>query len=355
MSSASKLRIDGVKSWLNDNPWVPWAFLSAFVFLFAMSIELDKDASPLLHAIFYCTKRLGVLAVIMVPSFRALILGGMPPLSDYVVGFAVLTGVCAVLAQLGDTVITWATADALSATAVAVSLILVRVTLGLARSPWRNSALERSFESIGLPAAGYYVKAKPRTKLSSNDIRSTSAHEAGHTLPHAALAALPAHFVAVVELDHETGSLGYVTGVDDGDHLEVRRTFVEWQMLMLLGGRVAQRVLLGSETLGGTSDYSKWLTLANVYLSNGIKGLFYDEPKGADQVMLNKVALDNLQREQEALLAEFFENNLDVLSDLTDALVEHRRLDAEALEPFMARVRMPDGFPRPKRPTEPLN
>lgn len=339
-----------IRSWLSDNPWVFWAVMAAAAVLCAMCIELDKDASPLLRGIFDCTVRIGGLAVVIMPSIRALISGDRPPLSEFVLGFVALAGVTALLAEVGDPVISWATSDPISATAVGASLLLVRLVLDLSGSPSRAGAHYRSFEHVARGAVGF-TRVAPRPKPSASDVRSTAAHEAGHALPHAALASLPPYFVAVVELDHGTRSLGYVTAVDDGENIGGRRPFVEWQMLMLLGGRIAQRVLLGSETLGGTSDYSKWVTLASGYLSNGIKGLFYSEPNGADQVMFNKVALDNLQREQEALLTQFFEINRSVLSDLTDALIEHGSLDATALAPFMTRVRLPEGFPNPNEAT----
>jgi hypothetical protein len=105
---------------------------------------------------------------------------------------------------------------------------------------------------------------------------------------------------------------------------------------------------LGTQSLGSTSDYSKWIAMATLYLSNGIKGPFYSEPKDIEQLTLNKAALESLQREQETLLAKFFALNHSVLLALTDALLVHFQLGADALKPFLERVRFPEGFPIPK-------
>lgn len=342
-------QLEGFTRWLACNTWIIWAALTAALVFWGLSIELHKDASPLLRSIFNYTAWIGALAVVILPSIRSIfdLDGGRPQVRDYFFGFAALTMVCTLLTEVGDAVISWVKSDPLGATAVGVALLLVRWVLDIARPSQRAVALQYAHGRLASGMAGV-ARAIQRPTPSARDDKSTAAHEAGHALPHAALAALPADFVAVMEQNHDTGSLGFVTGVNDGENMLTRRSFAEWRMLMLLGGMAAEKALLGSETLGGTSDYRMWVATANAYLSNGIKGLFYSEPQGAEQVMFNKVALDNLQREQEALLAEFFALNLDVLTDLTDSLLAHRRLDAEALTPFMERVRFPEGFPLPR-------
>lgn len=328
------------------SPWVMWAVGSVALACWALSIEPPDDASALLRGIFSYTARLGTLAVVVIPSFRAIINGGRPIVRDFFFGFAALTMVCTLLAQVGDPVIRWARSDPLGATAIGVALVLVRWVLELARPSPSAQAVEYAHGRLESAGSGVATSIQ-RPTPSAGDDKSTAAHEAGHALTHAALAALPADFVVVLEQDHHTSSLGFVTGVIDGENMLLRRPFAEWLMLMLLAGMSAEKALLGSETLGGASDFRKWVMVATAYLANGTKGLFYSEPKGADQVMFNKVALDNLQREQEALLADFFRLNVDVLRDLTEALQGRRRLDVEALTAFMQRVQFPAGFPRP--------
>lgn len=343
----SIMQLESFTRRLACNTWITWAALTATLVLWGLSIELHKDASPLLRSIFNYTAWIGAFAVVILPSIRSILSGGRPQVRDYFFGFAALMMVLTLLTVVGDAVILRVKSDPLGAIAVVVSLLLVRWVLDMARPSQRGVALQYAHGRLASGMAGV-ARAIQRPTPSARDDKSTAAHEAGHALPHAALAALPADFVAVMEQNHDTGSLGFVSGVNDGENMLTRRPFAEWRMLMLLGGMAAEKAQLGCETLGGTSDYRMWVETANTYLSNGIKGLFYSDPQGAEQAMFNKVALDNLQREQEALLAEFFALNLDVLTDLTEALLTHRRLDAEALTPFMERVRFPEGFPLPR-------
>jgi hypothetical protein len=339
-------QLHGLIKWSADNIWVVWAVLTVTIVLWGLSIDLPKDASPLLRSIFTYTSRIGALAVVIMPSIRLLMNGGRPLVRHYFFGFAALTMVCSMLAEAGDAAIAWVKANPLGAIAVGVSLLLVRAVVDVARPSQQSVALDFAYGRLAGGGPGV-ARASQRLKPSANDNKTIAAHEAGHALLHAALAALPTDFVAVMEQNHDTGSLGFVTGVNDGEHMLTRRTFAEWRMLVLLAGMAAEKALLGSETLGGSSDYRMWVAMAHTYLSNGIKGLFYSEPLGTVQVMFNKISLDNLQREQEALLAEFFAINLDVLTEVADTLVAHRRLEVEALTPFMRRIRFPKGFPHP--------
>ncbi len=180
----------------------------------------------------------------------------------------------------------------------------------------------------------------------ARDNRTTATHEAGHALIHAALENLPTDFVAVVGLDGRDRSFGHVSAVNEG-HLITSRTFAEWKMLMLLGGLASEKKLLGEETLGGSGDYEKWLWTANAYLANGTRGVFYDQVGTPDKLQHNNAVLERLQRDQEAQLETFFALNVMVLGELSDTLLEKRRLDAQALAPFMERVVFPEWFPKP--------
>ena len=57
--------------------------------------------------------------------------------------------------------------------------------------------------------------------------------------------------------------------------------------------------------------------------------------------------LNALKQQQCALLATFFELNDAVLRELSAAAQEKRTLRRDDLLPFFARVRFPEGFPRP--------
>ncbi|MDL5034276.1 hypothetical protein QRD43_20410 [Pelomonas sp. APW6] len=334
-----------IARWLSHNTWSIWAAVAIAVVPLGLSIEPNTDASPLLRKILTYTLNLGVMVLVLRLSVRSIIGDGQALFRACARGFAALAMTCMALVQFGDAVIAWARAEPLAATAAGVALVLVRFVVHAAQTSRQGDLLLHPRLAGGADGLASLMQ---RQRPSALDDRSTAVHEAGHAMVHAALEELPSEFEMVMGQDLDTGSLGFVTGLVDGENLLVRRSFAEWRMLMLLAGMAAEKALLGCETLGGVSDYRMWMATASVYLANGVKGVFFSEPRGADQLMMNKVALGQLQRDQEALLAEFFEMNIDVLTELANQLMAHRRLDAGALEPFLARVKFPDAFPRLK-------
>ena len=258
-----------------------------------------------------------------------------------VMGFMAYATALWAIGAYGDFVFKEVMAQPQGAIAVAISCLIVHVILRFAFGRREPAIALEGAGGMSARAVGVF-----RPAPTTHDNRATATHEAGHALIHAALDYLPHGFVAVVERNDRENSLGHVSAVNEG-HLLTSRVFAEWKMLMLLGGLAAEKALLGGETLGGSSDYRMWLATVQPYLANGTRGAFHYPPVSTEEIAFNSTVIERVQREHEATLAVFFEMNADVLRDLADALLERRRLDVEALTPFMERARLPDGFPKP--------
>lgn len=319
--------------------WFARAVFVTALIVFSFKIRLPQDASPLLQNIFNYTVFGGAIFLIAVPSIRAAVQGNKPSISGFITGFAWLAVVACVLSVYGDSIITFAKADPMGTIAIAISVHLVRLVSGMVPQPSNAVAFDFAHGTTRLGS-------RPQAPTLWDD-EATAAHEAGHALLHAALDRLPDGFVAVIEQNSEAGWLGFVTGVGEGTLL-TSRVFSEWRMLMLLSGKAGEKALRGCETLGAKSDYQYWLAEANSYLSSGFNGEFYASPQSDVQRLCNKQALDDLQQDQEATLDEFFALNRVAHAELSNALLNQRRLDIEALSNFMERVKFPGGFPLPK-------
>jgi hypothetical protein len=118
-------------------------------------------------------------------------------------------------------------------------------------------------------------------------------------------------------------------------------------MLNALAGQAAERVLLGESSLGSATDCSQWLPLARAHCENQFGGLFYAEPRNLLEQNANDAQLSELRKRQLQRLADFFELNRGVLAELAKCLREQCRLDTEDLAPYLKRVVVPEGFPRP--------
>jgi hypothetical protein len=176
--------------------------------------------------------------------------------------------------------------------------------------------------------------------------RHTAYHEAAHALCLAALGRVPVNARAVVETEVIDGEVAgkvrwnYSSG---GDEL----FDADWRMITLLAGKVGEVRSLGAFTLGAESDYLKWQALARQYLSNQSLGVYFVEPQNQFEQSTNIEMLQGLERQQTQLIYQLLDLNHAVLHEMAEALLAKRVLERSEMIPFLARVTLPDGFPRP--------
>lgn len=244
------------------------------------------------------------------------------------------------IGSCGDMVYAASVANRLAA---AVNLVAVLLLWPLVR----QAVLKPLFRRRGEAAEeGVAAVATEQRFPTGRDRDHAAAHEAGHIMAYAALEELPAGLcVELHDSAQPDGSLGFAGGCSS-DHLLPLRSFVEWRMVVDLAGQVAEQQLLGEATLGALQDHEVWLKRARGYLSLQIRGSFYARPQNAFEQARNDDALEALRREQLDLLKCFFAQNAALLSEIAGALVTSGRMGLADLRPFLARVVLPDGFPR---------
>jgi Peptidase family M41 len=190
------------------------------------------------------------------------------------------------------------------------------------------------------------IALKKKTEPTKRDNRVISVHEAGHALIYAALGVLPDELKIVLHDQSKLGVLGYVSSVER-EHVLTSRVFAEWNMLLSLGGQVAEEVLLGEASLSAYSDIPRWQISAKAYLSHGFGLTYFNQPENQFEAVQNQAALDALRAKQCVLLQQFFFKNKQVLEDLAVTVSEKRELFKSDLTPFLDQVQLIDGFPKP--------
>ena len=213
------------------------------------------------------------------------------------------------------------------------------------RSTWSHGIAFSG--SVSARAVGAAILSKP-LKITERDSHYIAAHEAAHALIYSALGALPSGFKIVINDDPDGHSpLGYVSRVQL-DHQLSEKEFAEWDMLVLLAGKVGEEMLHdGKATLGSGNDNAHWLYIASSYLSNLYGGVFYNPPQSKIEADQNEEKLLTLRSHQVELLRLFFQMNTDVFKSLTDTLLTKRTLLGDDVEMFFRQVTFPDGFPFP--------
>ncbi|HCD7656730.1 TPA: hypothetical protein ND512_005158 [Klebsiella pneumoniae] len=225
--------------------------------------------------------------------------------------------------------------------------LAISLLFGLALTQFISSCAHAS-SSGGYLRESYAYGVRVASRVSIQDRLFIAAHEAGHVLVYAAFAEYPPELKVVAKSrDDNSGSLGYV---NDGlrPHKLDEKIMAEWYMLLLLAGNAGERSYTGRETLGSSSDKSRWLKTADAYLSNLTRGIYHMFPKSKEETEHNEAKLMVLKDEQQLLLDRFFEMNRKVHNDLVKELISASVLKGEKLFACLDRVVLPDNFPRPQ-------
>jgi cell division protease FtsH len=196
--------------------------------------------------------------------------------------------------------------------------------------------------------------------ISENEKRVTAIHEAGHalltvTLPHAD----PIHKVTIIPRGM---ALGLTQQLPVDEKHNYSREYLEDQIAILLGGRIAEEITIGSITTGAGNDLERATDLARRMvcewgMSNAMGPLTFG--KKEEQIFLGReiaqhqdysedtalridqevkrFVTDNYARAQ-AILSE----HRQALLDMADALLARETLDAEQVKRISAGLPMDD-------------
>lgn len=336
----------GLKSWATNSPVRVIKLLVAVLMIVGFSAATTAPSDELAQAVFRGVKMAGIFIVIMLPPAVLMFQTHTGQwqsvarvMQAFVFGLAAYSLFLWLVGLKGDG---WATVLREQPHEVVIALIVGAIC-------WVIFSMARtlSWEPVkggDLAKAGL---AWPLQKPSQQDERHTAFHEAGHALCYAALGKLPDNSRMVMNDGTDPrGVLGFVTGVDEGNRLS-SQVFVEWLMLVFLAGKMGEMIGIGQATLGAGSDHCKWQSAARQYLANHYEGIYYIEPQNKFEQVLNDEKLQELERLQLLRLQQLFDLNREVFRDLAEEFLAKRVLERSEMIPFLARVTLPEGFPRP--------
>jgi cell division protease FtsH len=211
------------------------------------------------------------------------------------------------------------------------------------------------------------VLAGPERKgrvMSEREKRVIAYHEGGHALvAHILPNTDPVHKISVVSRGR---ALGYTLTLPDEDKFLMTREELSDELAMLLGGRVAEELIVGDITTGASNDIERATKLARQMvtefgMSDRIGPLtlgqkqhevflgrdFQSQPDYSDQVAFEiddevRTLID--EAHDEAL--EILQTNRQKLDELAGLLIERETLERDEVEAFLADV--------PKRPQRDL-
>jgi cell division protease FtsH len=167
-----------------------------------------------------------------------------------------------------------------------------------------------------------------RTLVMEDDERyATAVHEAGHVAVGLACKnGDPIHKVSILPRGR---ALGVTQAIPDRDRLMFRREDLEDRMAMLLGGRAAEQVILGTMTAGAADDIERAVSLARRMVGEMGMSALGPVHSGDDPAQRSPATLDRIERAASRLVRRQLRRACDIVSERR---AEIERLVAALLE-----------------------
>jgi cell division protease FtsH len=198
--------------------------------------------------------------------------------------------------------------------------------------------------------------------ISNEEKRITAYHEAGHTLVGLKVPnADPVHKVTIIPRGM---ALGVTQQLPEGDRHNYSKEYLVGQIAILMGGRIAEELFLGSITTGASNDIERATELARAmvceYGMSELGPLTYG--KKEEQIFLGREIAQHrdfsedtaIQIDQEVrkIISEQYqrakaiiEENRDTMIRLSETLLERESLDGVQIRRIVAGLPLDDGTP----------
>jgi cell division protease FtsH len=198
--------------------------------------------------------------------------------------------------------------------------------------------------------------------MSNEEKRNTAYHEAGHTLVGIKVPnADPVHKVSIIPRGM---ALGVTMQLPEADRYSHTRDYLEGQIAIMMGGRIAEEIFLNHMTTGAANDIEKATELARRMVCEfGMSGLGpITFGKKEEQIFLGReiaqhqdysedtaIKIDQevnrIVTEQYSRARQIIIENKDAMTRLAEALLERESLDSVQIRRLIAGLPLDDDEP----------
>ncbi|HXG94691.1 MAG TPA: ATP-dependent zinc metalloprotease FtsH [Blastocatellia bacterium] len=206
--------------------------------------------------------------------------------------------------------------------------------------------------------------------MSNEEKRNTAYHEAGHTLVGIKVPnADPIHKVSIIPRGM---ALGVTMQLPEADRYSHTRDYLEGQIAIMMGGRIAEEIFLNHMTTGASNDIEKATELARRMVCEfGMSSLGpITFGKKEEQIFLGREIAQHqdysedtaikIDQEVKRIVTEQYNRarqiileNKDALIRLAEALLERESLDSIQIRRLVAGLPLDDEEPTPSREEKP--
>ena len=211
----------------------------------------------------------------------------------------------------------------------------------------KQSDIEQAFIRIGIGAE------KHSRVISEKEKRITACHESGHAILFHLLPDVgPVHTISIIPTGH--GAAGYTMPLPENDYMFQTKSRMTQEIVVMLGGRVAEELVFGDVTTGASQDIKQASDMARAMVTKyGFSerlGLINYE-QGEDEIFIGKDLAHTRQygervasiidEEVKKIIDEAYAqardlilSHRDVLDKSSQLLVEKEKLTREEFEAF---------------------
>jgi len=182
-------------------------------------------------------------------------------------------------------------------------------------------------EAVDKVIMGEKLERKP----AKEELWRVAVHEAGHALISEALR--PGS-VSAVTIAPRGDTLGYVRNTPEKDSYLYTLDYLESQISILMGGAVAEKLLLGTLSTGATGDFSQAVETAKKIISSGLSELKVVSLENLPKAMLHR-AMSKIIRKQERRAQAILMSNKAQLQEIADLLLKEEKLTGDLLRGFL--------------------
>lgn len=188
----------------------------------------------------------------------------------------------------------------------------------------------KAIDAIGWGVSG------PERKVLENDLYETAVHETGH----AVLAWAFGMDIDRISVKPDGGALGYVRHLPNEEKLSYSMSDTENKISMLLGGLVAEEVVLKKRSLGASSDLAR--VRSNVATMYRVEGAGSHAVGGVDWMSASEHLKMKVEEEEQTKIKEIkdrttkiFQSHKAVIQTVAKILTRERELSGEELDKLL--------------------
>ena len=166
---------------------------------------------------------------------------------------------------------------------------------------------------------------------SEQEIERVAIHEAGHAIISELVRP---NSVARVTITPRGSALGYVRRTPEQDQYLYTRSFLEKQIMICLGGAIAEEIIMGERSTGATSDFEEAVRMAKQIITSGISHLGIICHESISQEVLSQ-AIRTIIAAQEQVVRQLLFNFRGCNTTIARLLVENETVAGEQLRQYL--------------------